>query len=220
MILEEAALLVFRNEGKDKLTHLGTAFRAHRPGLAVTAAHVVQGESALLVMGWHLGALTPVTDVHFSDEKYGRAPLGRVDLAVLELDGEPDGENVLNIAQEVNWNLGDQIYSYGYPQHWYPAKGQDEITPRLMVGHLQRFFTHEGTIGDVKWSYPAFEVGFPAFPCQSGSPVMLSAHPRHAIGMVTSSIEYSTEQGSEKSSASWAIALALPRFANLWIRHL
>lgn len=220
MILEEATLLVFRDEGEMNLIHLGTAFRAHRPGLAVTAAHVVEGESALLVMGWHRGALARVTNVHFSDEKYGRAPLGRVDLAVLELDGEPDRENVFDIQQEVSWNLGDQVYSYGYPQHWYPDHGRDEVTPRLMVGHLQRYFTHEGTIGDVKWSYPAFEVGFPAFPCQSGSPVMLNTHPEHVIGMVTSSIEYSTAQGSEKSSASWAIALALPRFANLWIRNL
>lgn len=213
--LQERVLLVMRDEGQKRWTHLGTGFRVGRPGLGVTARHVVEREdpSSLLVMDWMYASPVGVARIHHPPcEGVQKAP----DLAVLELQGTHDELELFQMDRR-RVELGESVVSYGYPQH----ATTEGVTPRMMFGRVQRHY-HFGQFDhrEEPWFYPAIEVGFPAFPGQSGSPVMLDACRNLVVGVVTTSLDYGSVTGDAAStSASWAVAMETLHHAD-WIASL
>lgn len=68
--------------------------------------------------------------------------------------------------------------------------------------------------------YRAFELPFPAFPGQSGSVVLRADHKTEAIGIVTESITYASEENGEPTAqAHWTIAASLTPIRD-WIDSL
>ncbi len=213
--LQERVLLVMRDEGRKPRTHLGTGFRAGRPGLAVTARHLVKNEdmSRLLVMDWMYASPVGVSRIHHPAHEADKKP---PDLAVLELDGTHDELEFFQMGGR-RVELGAPVASYGYPQH----TTREGVTPRMMFGHVQRHY-HFGQFDhhDEPWSYPAIEVGFPAFPGQSGSPVMLDSRINLVVGVVTTSLDYGSVTGeAAPTSASWAVVMETLHHAR-WIASL
>ena len=142
---------------------IGTGFNVLRPELVLTADHVVQGQSRVLV-------------VNTSDPKLQILPSSRIithptaDIAAIILPAGiwHDAEYFeLGIPPSgyPDFPLGEEIASYGYPQMGV----EKPIPPRLMKGHLQRRFQ----FSDQHYTYSSYELGFPAFHGQSGSPVFL-----------------------------------------------
>ena len=111
--------------------------------------------------------------------------------------------------------LGEGVLSYGFPQ----MGAEKPIPPRLMKGHLQRRFQCH----DEHYTYSSFELGFPAFHGQSGSPVILdnlAPQARNtAIGVVTRSVSFRSETDGEVVETSWAIGASFTPLSD-WIKAL
>ena len=79
------------------------------------------------------------------------------------------------------------------------------------------------TVGVSRSTYSSYELGFPAFPGQSGSPVFLdNLTPRarnKALGVVTKWISFRSEIQGDVSKASWAIGASLTPLSD-WIKAL
>ena len=190
---------------------IGTGFRLRRPELVVTARHVVDGVNNLMVLSRRV------------EEKHTRyavvktvsfPPDEKADLAVLTVAN--DGEWECFDLQEMDNEplLGARIGSFGYP-----GMKKGEFTPRVMFGHIQRLYNHRDD--EHNKQYDAYELGFPAFRGQSGSPVFSDAtftpHARRNIlAVVTSSIVYVQDPQRVSASASWAVGIALDAYKN-WL---
>ena len=61
--------------------------------------------------------------------------------------------------------IGQAVGSFGFPELL------ESPWPRYMHGHIQRLFRHRDVERNL--DYEAYELGFPAFPGQSGSPAFL-----------------------------------------------
>ena len=80
---------------------------------------------------------------------------------------------------------------------------------------------------DSDYAYKAYELAFPAFPGQSGAPVILDhlrvPEPRqYAVGVVTDSVSYSSVQGGAAEATAmghWAVGAALDAIGD-WLREL
>lgn len=200
---------------------LGTGFRLHRPDLLITAKHVVAGTDRIYAAdvepnqsgveeGFEERVLIPSKRTLVPDD-------GGADLAAVILEETAPRECFTlapkNGPDSVGNVLGAPVASFGHPVGPEP----DRISPRIMFGHVQRRFVHITN----EHKYLAYELGFPAFPGQSGSPVMLDS-PRlrsrdNVLAVVTSSMVYSNR--SSAASATWAIGLALWPFAD-WIASI
>ena len=193
---------------------IGTGFNIKKPGLILTAAHVVENRKCVLVTNTFK---SPVQTLSIT--KIFRHP--EADIAVLLLpDNEwKDTEHFkigIPLSGYGDFPLGTEIASYGYPV----IGAEKPIPPRYMKGHIQRRFEYKKS----QYRYQAFELGFPAFYGQSGSPVFLddvlyaSDGRNQAIGIVTGWVEYETEQ-EEKSTVRWAIASSLMPLRE-WIKDI
>ena len=93
------------------------------------------------------------------------------------------------------------------------------IPPRLMKGHIQRRFQYR----DQRYNYSSYELGFPAFHGQSGSPVFLDNLTPHArnkvVGVVTRWISFRSEIQGDVAEALWAIGASLYPLSD-WIKEL
>ena len=95
-----------------------------------------------------------------------------------------------------------------------------------MKGHIQRVFDRL-PLGDSAYEYKAYELAFPAFPGQSGAPVILDnfrvSEPRnYAAGVVTESVSYSSAHGDSAEATAagyWAIGASLDAIGD-WLRQL
>ena len=80
---------------------------------------------------------------------------------------------------------------------------------------------------DSDYAYKAYELAFPAFPGQSGAPVILDnlrvPNPRlYAAAVVTESVSYSSGQGEPAEATAlghWAVGAALDAIGD-WLRDL
>ena len=183
---------------------IGTGFNIERPGLVLTAAHVVENQKYVLITN----TFKPTIETLLVT-KIIRHP--KADVAALFL---PDGawKDMENFKIGIprsgyrDFPVGTEIASYGYPM----IGGEQPIPARYMKGHIQRKFEYK----KIHYQYQAFELGFPAFAGQSGSPVFLddvlyaSDGRNQAVGIVTESVVYETEE-EEKSTVRWAIAASL-----------
>lgn len=193
---------------------IGTGFNLEKPGLVLTAAHVVENQDRVLVVntsGEKLRIVRPVKIV----------PHPSADVAAILL---PD--NVWEDAEHFrigsppegfsDFPLGTEVASYGYPL----IAGEKPVYPRLMKGHIQRKFEYRRT----PYHYQSFEFGFPAFGGQSGSPVFLDdvgyPDPRNqTVGIVTESVVIGTGTAEEMSSIRWATGASLIPLQG-WIQRL
>ena len=107
--------------------------------------------------------------------------------------------------------LGEEILSIGYPL----LANEKPVKTRTMRGHLQARYVYQAD----PYEYSAFELPFPAFPGQSGSPVIRDWAREEVIGVVTESIKYSTELGDDRTEARWTIAASLAPLAD-WTASL
>ena len=185
---------------------IGTGFNLMKPGLVVTARHVVDGHKKVTVVDTS-GPGGPIGQHSSKIMRHDAA-----DIAVILVAPQKDHE-FYEIGAELR--LGDEVASMGYPIF---ATG---TSLRFMKGHIQRTFTCTSDAD----CYRAFELGFPAFRGQSGSPVFFDGyttetHDRNKIvGLVTRYVVYDVEEGDEKTSVRWAVGAWLRPFEQ-WIHKV
>ena len=202
--LEERVVLV-HTEGQ--VLHKGTGFRLGRPDLIITARHVAEECSLCFVTAKMRGSLVVKEKVL----RIEYPPQPEADLGALFLEGSSDAWQYFTLMDKPAHELGQKIMSFGYPGH------EAESTPRLMSGHVQRvyLFTKD------TYRYRAYELGFPAFRGQSGSPVFLddltTGARNNVLALVTSSVTYNQHvRDLLSASVSWAVGLSLFPYAE-WI---
>ena len=209
MILEfqQCVVTVYGCLAPDRYTPmLGTGFRLGRPDVVVTAKHVVdQGYRQYAV------AAKKANVVQIQLTRVVEFPDAPADLAVLLLDGVSNPWQCFRLLEHGDGKdaLGESVASFGFPVH-----ESDSFTARFMVGNIQRQYQHQDD--EREESYFAYELGFPAFPGQSGSPVVLHGNTAavhlNALAVVTNSVAYF----DHPSAASWAIGLSLAPFGD-WL---
>ena len=209
MILEfqQCVVTVYGCLAPDRYTPiLGTGFRLGHPSVVVTAKHVVDGGH-----GQYAVAAKKANEVQIQPAKSVEFPDAPADLAVLLLDDVSDLWQCFRLLEDADGRnaLGTPVASFGFPVH-----DSDAFTARFMVGHVQRQYQHQDD--EREESYFAYELGFPAFPGQSGSPVVLHGNTAavhlNALAVVTNSVGYF----DGPSAASWAIGLSLAPFRD-WL---
>lgn len=194
----------------------GTGFAVLRPNVVITAAHVVEP---------HLPDPPRVVDTsqdrlrYLEVEKVVRHPSADV-AALIVKNG---GEGCFRIAElNKDYYLGDEVMSYGFP-----LVGVEKPIPRrVMKGHIQMVFDRQSRV-DSGYEYKAYELAFPAFPGQSGAPVILDhlrvLKPRqYAVAVVTESVSYSSLPGDSAEATAmgyWAVGAALDAISG-WLREL
>ena len=107
--------------------------------------------------------------------------------------------------------LGEDVFSVGYPL----LADEKPVRVRMMQGHVQARYPYRAA----PYEYEALELPFPAFPGQSGSPVVRDWARQEAIGVVTESVRYSTELGEDRTEAHWTIASSLAPIGD-WLDSL
>lgn len=212
--LNKRAFMVFGTEGP-----LGTAFRICQPNVVLTAAHVVGERRAaeVAVVSTFFAPLKIFTPVRI--ERHPQA-----DIAALFLNGEAVAQAGLECFELgvpendypgfSDYPLGTDVLAYGFPK-----MTRKPIPPRMMKGHIQSKYQHDGT--------DAYELAFPAFGGLSGSPVILDHNRRVVIALVTNHFSYTTYTPSKESPApaesmkmerraDWALGAVLHPFAE-WL---
>ena len=180
-VVEYIRPIGIRRDGK-LVKFAGTGFGFEKPGLVLTAAHVVANA-------------TNPQDVYMqlSDGRFLRAYSmnlhSTADVAALlfESDQSLPFFKLGNPPTEIReFFLGTEILSYGYP---LTRENPDKIKlePRLMSGHIQRYFCHE----QGNYSFYACELSFPSILGQSGSPILLAHDIDSAIAVLTTNFESS-----------------------------
>ena len=180
-----------------RVAPIGTAFGVHRPGIAITAAHVVSDRQQIQLVSTsfnplrHLRVLDVVLHEHADVAILRFEPSDNLEWSVL---GHPDeGYN--------DFPLGEDVIAYGFP--WV---GMEKPIPgRLMGGHIQCILMRETG----PYRYTAYELSFPAFHNLSGAPVYRDRRRHQVIGVITDSTSYGSTAGEEHIYASWSLAAAL-----------
>lgn len=86
-----------------------------------------------------------------------------------------------------NWALGEEFMTFGYPSDGpAPETAPGTPTPRLFVGHYQRFYEYSSPAG---FRYLAGELSIPAPGGLSGAPVFRPGAPVMVTGLVTANQE-------------------------------
>lgn len=211
--LHECSLPIAGRRGNNDFTPLrGTGFRLFRSDLVVTAKHVVEDFDTCIV-GCPIGSKSGRLVLRSSVEILF-PPDETSDLAVLRLADHVPAQCFSLVPPEEHQRVfGQPIASYGYP-------GIEEDLapkPRMMFGHIQRSFIYSNE--DRAERYAAYELGFPAFGGQSGSPVFLNTSTHVAVKSVVAVVTNSLFYTTMATSASWAIGMSLEPF-DAWLRTL
>ena len=199
----------------DQAEHpVGTCFGIAKPGLLLTARHALEGtrESLIRVVSveghvdaWPLEGVRhhPEADVSALYVAQDRNRFGYFDMF-------PASQASLGIGY-TELALGDDVISFGYPL----LANERPVNPRLMKAHIQSCYPYHSD----PYRYEAYELAFPAFPGQSGAPVLRDRGRDTAVGIVTEGVRYSSEIGEERTEACWTVAAALTPLAD-WIDSL
>ena len=176
---------------------IGTAFAIHRPGVVMTAAHVLAGHPEVLLVST---AFDPLKYIRIAKVVLHET----ADVAILLTEPSADLE-WFQIGSPVDgyddFPLGEEVEAYGFPM----VGIERPIPPRLMQGHIQCKLTRKTD----HYAYSAYELSFPAFHNLSGAPLFRSWQRSQVIGVVTDSTTYSSEAGRSHTHASWTLASAL-----------
>ena len=197
---------------------IGTAFGAWRPGLVLTAKHVVRDMdpgSLRVVCTYYKPAAEYVVEKIVSHPE--------ADVAALLLETIPNQKPLEHFSLGLPWDvypgyndfpLAEDVLTYGFPM----VSGEKPIKPRMMKGHIQS--VHERATTDEHYRYSTYELSLTAFPGLSGAPVFRDLNKRDAaIGIVTARVLHATEQGTPETTAYATLAAALHSIAD-WIRSL
>jgi S1-C subfamily serine protease len=160
----------------------GTCFLLRYEHYAITAAHCVPAEATSLTVALpRQQRAMPVTSIT-------RHPTADVAL----LSGEPSVTEKREGYPErsfwdcpSNWALGEQFMAYGFPEETN-SEGPIQATPRLFVGHYQRFFEFNSPSN---FRYTAGEMSVPAPAGLSGGPVFRPNAPMIITGLVTTNYD-------------------------------
>ena len=190
---------------------IGTCFGFGRPGLFLTAAHVIADLPMDVIRVLSVGP--EVASWSISEIRLQKS----ADVAALYVpDGGQDPrfecfEHGKPPSGYADHTLGEEVFSVGYPL----LANEKPVTMRLMRGHLQASYVYRAD----PYEYSAFELPFPAFPGQSGSPVIRDWSREEVIGLITESVRYSTELSEDRTEAHWTIATSLAPLSD-WIESL
>jgi len=197
--LSAVGLVSYSDEERRTLSILGTCTAFRQPHVALTAAHILQrvsNDRRVRIDYPRRGHMQPVTKIE-------RHPDADIALLVSPPDGDDDLKGYPPGAFSnfvANWGLGEEFMAYGFPVEG-PSRspGEQEPTPRLFLGHFQRFFEFDSPAG---YHYVAGELNIPAPAGLSGGPLFRPGAPSLLTGIVTANIEsYSTLDWVEESSA-------------------
>ena len=212
-MIHKCTFMVFTPQGVPG----GTGFAVLRPNVVITAAHVIEA---------YLPDLPRVVDTSQIQLKYLDVETvvthPSADVAALIVKNANEGCCFRLAEFNKDYYLGDEILSYGFPL----VVNEKPILPRLMKGHIQMVFDRRPR-GDSAYEYKAYELAFPAFPGQSGAPVILDhlrvPEPRqYAAGVVTESVSYSSVRGDSAEATAvgyWAVGASLDAIGD-WLRQL
>lgn len=190
---------VFLLVANDPTKPLGTCFPFGIPGTFLTARHVVEKTPKQAIRIVSDNDVWSVDDV---DAHPG------VDLAVIKSN---DGRMVdpFQIGHPLGngeFPLGEPVISFGFTIR----KDNDDPQPyaeppRVLRGHIQQ---HKPVVFD-QAEYMHYELPFPAFAGNSGSPVLRDANWGEAIGVVTNGLRFSTRIDDITTIAWWTMAASL-----------
>ena len=212
MPLSEMVVVVAEGVPREQEYALGTGFRLTRPDLIVTARHVADQCEPCFVVSWGQDRKAIVESV----QRIARPPDAKADIAALLVESSGPRKH-FRLPARPDIELGRRVGSYGYPVV------KSGLTPRLLLGHIQRVYEYEYEDEHGHYRYSARELSFPSFGGQSGSPVFSNeiGHPgarENAVAVVTTG---TVVQGLDAphASASWAVGLSLFPFAE-WLSSL
>lgn len=193
---------------------IGTGFQIQRAGCVLTASHVLNDQDRVLVVNTSGSQLDIIESERII--KHPKADLAAIMIPSATREKTEYYELGTPPAEYGDFPLGEEVASYGYPK----LAGEMPVAPRLMKGHIQRRFEYQ----DDPYAYAAFELSFPSFPGQSGSPIFLdnlTTNARNqAIGIVTRTTSFtSEEQGEITVAAWWAVGASLTPLRS-WIEGL
>ena len=184
ILLTKRVFLLYSVEAQHPI---GTCFGLAKPGLLLTATHVLDGTTTnqlrVVTMAGNVD-VRPIDKV----EHHPHADVSAVFVASNDTDeyfivGSPGPE-------ATDFPLGEEVISYGYPL----MANERPINPGLMKAHIQSRYPYTSE----PYRYTAYELAFPAFPGVSGSPVIRDWERQEAIGLVTEGMHYSSELGDDK----------------------
>lgn len=191
---------------------IGTGFGILKQGIVLTAHHVIKSvpKNQLFVGSTFYSPL-----LIYKIDKVIKHPKADVSALIIKAEKEKPLE-YFKIGKPPHgfddFPLAEDVLSYGFPI----MPNEKPIHPRMMKGHIQKQYLYK----DTEYCYQAYELGFPAFHGQSGSPVFPDFQKRDTvIGIVTRSISFSSEQGNTSANASWAIGASLISIQD-WIESL
>ena len=196
MKLSKRVLMVFI--GGSNVRPIGSAFMLRQPNLVMTAAHVIADSDDFFLMDLFNPEPPPVVvrEVIYHPT---------ADVALLVIDELPGMEWFPPglYFPSGDFPLGQEVEAYGFA--WIGT--ERPIPGRLMRGHIQRHVLQNKT----GYEYDAYELSFPAFHNLSGAPVFCpTGYPGErtisAIGVITDSVSYSSEQEGLQIYASWSLA--------------
>lgn len=158
----------------------GTGFGFAKPGLVLTAAHVLPAgtQPNCICLQLRNGSFVQArtVTVHPAADVVALRFEPNQSLKTFPLSAPPVGMT--------SHHLGTEIRAYGYP---YREDGPNRklLEPRLLTGWIQRSFRHENR----SYNYHAYETSFVAVPGQSGSPVLQTEGVPSVLGVVTENFE-------------------------------
>ena len=182
---------------------IGTGFGIDKPGIVLTAHHVIKKITNIRVVStFYSPPLNIEVDDIVAHPHADIAALLIKEQKLLEyfkIGKPPDGYN--------DFPLGEDVISYGFPM----MGTERPIPPRMMKGHIQRI----GPYKDDEYYYSAYELGFPSFHGQSGSPILRDFARNEAIGIVTKSVSFTSENEGNLAGATCASWSSLTAYFRL-----
>jgi len=178
----------------DAESYSGTCFAFRQSHVVLTAAHCVPPEVSDVVVEF------PHRIERHDAVEVVRHPSADIAIATLHPAPDDDGTGYPKDAFwncVGNWGLGEEFMAYGFPTEG-AAQTYGSPTPRLFVGHFQRFL-RSGPHG----TYLAGEMSIPAPAGLSGGPVFRPGADVMVMGLVTSNVEsYSVLHSVDEIDAS------------------
>lgn len=177
--LEATGLVISVRDHRD--SYEGTCFAFRQPHVVLTAAHCIPDEASELWVDF------PVQQTRRMVVDIVQHP--SVDVAIM-VTSRRDDDDGMGYSAGAFWNcvgnvsLGEEFMAYGFPTEG-PYHEADAPTPRLFVGHYQRFLRFDR----FRTSYFAGEMSMPAPAGLSGGPVFRPGAPQMVTGLVTTNLE-------------------------------
>lgn len=166
------------------IPHIGTGFCLLSPRIIVTAKHVLENYSDLVVIATSEGLFDRTSIIH----KHPIADIAAIVVSKSFAEKLEMCELISDSARNRDVLISEDVMSYGFPQ----LGNEMPIPARVLKGHIMRKYNDEISGNE------CFEVAMPAFFGQSGSPILLDSiddeRYAKAIGIVSSSVSVSSEK--------------------------